>query len=73
MARGFCGIVDGDGEVSITPRLPAHWQKVIVPYRFANNAYRLTITEEGARVDTLELSGPHPRFLVSGRSIAPAT
>jgi hypothetical protein len=46
---------------------------VIVPYRFANNAYQITVTQEGARVDTLELSGPHPRFLVSGRSIAPAT
>jgi nigerose phosphorylase len=73
VVRGFCGIVDGEHEVSITPRLPAHWQKVIVPYRFANNAYQITITEEGARVDTLELTGPHPRFLVAGRLIAPAT
>jgi nigerose phosphorylase len=73
MVRGFCGIVDGEHELSITPRLPAHWQKVTVPYRFAGNAYLITITEDGVRVDTEEQTGPHPRFLVAGRAIAPAS
>jgi nigerose phosphorylase len=73
VVRGFCGIVNGEHEVSIAPRLPAHWQKVIVPYRFAENAYQITITQEGARVDTLASSGPHPRFLADGRTVAPAT
>jgi hypothetical protein len=65
--------VNGEGEVSIAPRLPAHWQEVVVRYRVASNAYEIAVTHEGVRVTTLEQTGPHPRFLVAGESVKPAT
>jgi nigerose phosphorylase len=73
VVRGFCGISNGEGEVRIAPRLPAHWQQVVVRYRFGGNAYELAVSHDGVDITTLEQTRPHPRFLVAGRSVTPAT
>jgi len=57
--------------VRITPRLPAHWQKVVVPYKFAKNSYEITVEKAGVTLRVLEQHGPHPEFLVQGQTALP--
>ena len=69
--KGFCGVLDTTTGVSITPRLPAHWQKVVIPYKFAKNSYEITVEKERVRVRVLEQHGPHPEFTVRGQLTLP--
>lgn len=64
--KGFCGIVNTARGVSITPRLPASWSKVVVPYKYGKNSYEITIFNHSAQVRILEEHGPHPEFSVQG-------
>jgi nigerose phosphorylase len=69
--KGFCGILDtGDG-VAIAPRLPAHWERVVVPYKIGKNAYEIAIEKGAVSVRTLEQAERHPRFTFDGRPILP--
>ena len=70
-AEGFCGIVSSAAGVSITPRLPARWQKVVVPYKYGKNSYEIVVEKAGVQVRVLEQNGPHPEFLVNGSSAQP--
>ena len=69
--KGFCGILNTAAGVSITPRLPAQWQKVVVPYKFGKNAYEITVEKERVQIRALEQHGPHPEFLVQGAAAQP--
>jgi len=68
--KGFCGIVNSAAGVSISPRLPARWQKVVVPYKFGKNSYEIVVEKTGVQVRVLEQNGPHPEFLVNGSRAA---
>lgn len=70
--KGFCGIVNTASGVSITPRLPANWQKVVVPYKVGKNSYEITVEKAGARVRVLEQHGPHPEFSINGVAAQPS-
>ena len=69
--KGFCGILNTATGVSITPRLPAKWQKIVVPYKFGKNSYEIMVEKAGAQVRVLEQNGPHPEFVVNGSSAQP--
>jgi nigerose phosphorylase len=69
--KGFCGILNTATGVRITPRLPANWQKVVVPYKFAKNSYEITVEKAGVTIRVLEQDGPHPEFLVQGSAALP--
>lgn len=69
--KGFCGLLNTPKGVSITPRLPAHWSEVAIPYKFGKNSYEITVTKDSVRIRALETQGPHPEFLVSGRVTVP--
>ena len=69
--KGFCGILNTASGVSITPRLPTQWQKVVVPYKFGKNSYEITVEKGGVQIRTLEQQGPHPEFSVQGVSALP--
>ncbi len=69
--KGFCGLLNTATGVSITPRLPAHWQKVVVPYKFGKNSYEITVEKERVVIRALEQHGPHPEFTVQGRVAHP--
>ena len=64
--KGFCGLLNTQSGISITPRLPAHWQKVVIPYKFAKNSYEITVEKQRVSIRTLEQHGPHPEFSVQG-------
>ena len=70
MIRGFCGITLGDDEIAIAPRLPRHWNRVVVPYQVGKNAYEITIEKERVAVEVRRQSGPHPRFTFRGAPVA---
>jgi trehalose/maltose hydrolase-like predicted phosphorylase len=73
VVRGFCGLVDAaSGGVSISPRLPAHWRKVVIPYRYGANRYEVTVQRDSAQIRVLEQGGPHPTFLVQGAPASPS-
>jgi nigerose phosphorylase len=69
--KGFCGLLNTASGVSIAPRLPAHWQKVVIPYKFAKNSYEITVEKERVQVRVLEQHGPHPEFSVRGQVALP--
>jgi len=69
--KGFCGMLLTKNGVSITPRLPAHWQKVVVPYQVGENSYEITIEKDRALVKTLAQKNAHPTFLFNGKAVAP--
>jgi nigerose phosphorylase len=69
--KGFCGVVNTASGVSITPRLPEHWQKVVIPYKFAKNSYEITVEKARVQIRALEQHGPHPEFLVQGKNALP--
>jgi trehalose/maltose hydrolase-like predicted phosphorylase len=69
--KGFCGILNTASGVSIAPRLPAHWQKVVIPYKFGKNSYEITVEKERVQIRALEEHGPHPEFLVQGKTALP--
>ncbi len=69
--KGFCGILNTSSGVSVTPRLPAGWQKVVVPYKFAKNSYEISVEKERVQVRVLEQNGPHPEFVVNGQPALP--
>jgi trehalose/maltose hydrolase-like predicted phosphorylase len=71
--RGFCGITLGDDGVAIAPRLPRHWERVVVPYRVGKNAYEITVEKERVGINVLRQSGPHPRFTFRGAPVALAS
>jgi trehalose/maltose hydrolase-like predicted phosphorylase len=64
--KGFCGLLNTQSGISITPRLPTHWQKVVIPYKFATNSYEITVEKERVSIRALEQHGPHPEFSVRG-------
>jgi trehalose/maltose hydrolase-like predicted phosphorylase len=70
--KGFCGIVNTQQGVSITPRLPAQWRRVVVPYKYGKNSYEIAIDKTGVQVRVLDERGPHPAFSVSGTRIDPS-
>jgi trehalose/maltose hydrolase-like predicted phosphorylase len=72
VVKGFCGIVNTASGISITPRLPAHWQKVVVPYRFGSNVYEIAIEKERVQIRVLEQNARHPQFLVQGVPALPS-
>ncbi len=69
--KGFCGLLNTAEGVSITPRLPEHWQRVVIPYKFARNAYEISVEKERVVVRVLEEHGPHPKFFVKGQPALP--
>ena len=69
--KGFCGLLNTTTGISITPRLPAHWQKVVVPYKFAKNSYEIAVEKERVQIRVLEQHGPHPEFIVQGKAALP--
>jgi len=69
--KGFCGILNTARGVSITPRLPAGWQKVVVPYKFGKNSYEITVAQAGVQIRVLEQHGDHPEFSVQGVATEP--
>ena len=71
MIKGFCGLLNTATGISISPRLPAHWQKVVVPYKFAKNSYEITVEKERVQIRVLEQHGPHPEFKVQGKVALP--
>jgi trehalose/maltose hydrolase-like predicted phosphorylase len=71
VVKGFCGIVNTASGISITPRLPAHWQKVVVPYRFGGNIYEIAVDQERVQIRVLEQNARHPQFLVHGAPALP--
>jgi trehalose/maltose hydrolase-like predicted phosphorylase len=71
--RGFCGITLGDDGVVIAPRLPRHWEKVVVPYRVGKNAYQITVEKERVAIEVVRQNGPHPRFTFRGAPVALAS
>ena len=70
--KGFCGLLNTPSGVSITPRLPPNWQRVVIPYKFGKNAYEITVAKDDVRIRALETHGPHPEFTVSGRVTTPS-
>jgi trehalose/maltose hydrolase-like predicted phosphorylase len=69
--KGFCGLLlTGDG-VAITPRLPTHWEKVVVPYKLGRNAYELSIEKGSVSIKTIQQNDPHPRFAFKGQTVVP--
>jgi len=70
--RGFCGVLDTEHGVSITPRLPSQWQKVVIPYKYGKNSYEISVEHGRASVRVLEENGPHPKFLVKGIAVTPS-
>jgi trehalose/maltose hydrolase-like predicted phosphorylase len=71
VVRGFCGITNTAEGVAIAPRLPARWEKVIVPYKFGKNSYEITIEKGKASVRTVEKKDRHPTFACDGRPVLP--
>jgi len=71
VVKGFCGLLDTPSGISITPRLPAHWQKVVIPYKFGKNSYQITVEQERACIRVLEQHEAHPAFLVQGAKALP--
>jgi len=69
--KGFCGLLNTADGVSITPRLPEHWQKVVIPYKFGKNSYEVSVEKERVTVRILEEHGPHPKFLIKGQPALP--
>ncbi len=71
VVKGFCGISDTGDSVAVAPRLPAHWQKVVVPYKVGRNSYQIEIEKGAVSVKTLERAEGHPRFTFQGQPILP--
>ena len=69
--KGFCGLLNTSTGISISPRLPAHWQKVVVPYKFAKNSYEITVEQDRVQIRVIEQHGPHPEFTVQGKAALP--
>ena len=71
VVKGFCGLLSTADGISITPRLPAHWRQVVIPYQYGGNRYAITVEPERVAIRVLEQRGPHPAFLVRGEKALP--
>jgi trehalose/maltose hydrolase-like predicted phosphorylase len=73
VVRGFCGVVHTADGVAISPRLPARWEKVIVPYRIGKNSYEILMERGAVSVKVIEEREAHPRFTVNGNPVLPVS
>ena len=54
--NSFLGIDFSSETLSITPNLPAHWNKVIINFNFKNIVYYLTMTQNKIIISALSIS-----------------
>ena len=67
---GLCGIRCNDDTISINPHLPAHWEKVTIPFMLHGQKLKITLTHENIKVEStkpLEI----PLNLSVGESVYP--
>lgn len=55
---GLCGVRVTDGEVTVNPRLPAHWSKVTIPLTVRGQKLHITITHETTSIEPAESARP---------------
>jgi len=76
---GFGGVRDFDGELTIDPRLPASWRRLVFPIRFQNRQIRVSLTHDEERYEVLEgkpidlrIRGEQRHLVAGGPLVIPA-
>jgi trehalose/maltose hydrolase-like predicted phosphorylase len=64
---GLCGIRCIDNILSISPHLPAHWEKVTIPLTLRGQKLQITLTHESLRVKPLAAVEVPLTVIVGGR------
>jgi trehalose/maltose hydrolase-like predicted phosphorylase len=56
---GLCGIHCADNAIHISPHLPSHWKKVVLPITFRGQKLRITLTHTNVNIEALnQLEAP---------------
>jgi len=71
--KGFCGILHTTNGITIAPRFPDHWEKVVIPYQVRKNSYEIAVERARVSIEVIEQNGPHPRFTFLGEPVVPSS
>jgi nigerose phosphorylase len=67
---GLCGIYVSDDNISVNPRLPAHWEQVTLSLVFRGQKLRFTITHKSVAVETVNHAEIGQPISINGQNYA---